>query len=774
MFLHYLITAWRNLLKNRIVSAINILGLTLGLASAVIAIAYALNELSYEKIHEKSDRIAAIYLKGSFGDLPFIPNSFGPEGEAIQALFPEVEARTITRVYSTTVRAGENLFIEDDILFADSIFFNIFTIPFIYGTPSRDPQSICISKQAADRYFGRDDAIGKSLRINCDGEQVDFTVSGIFSDLPSNTTVKADFFIPFSFTKRFVSWKYQEYHGTMYNGYVLLRPGTNVTLLNEKILTNYKIPVPIDNIAAFLLPLKEIHFNGTFENTKGKLLVFLLGGLFVILISCLNYINLSTILFSLRTKETGIRKVNGARRKHILIQLFTDTLLSTLISFNLAIILIKLILPWFNAKMYTNLQLTSDLDFILSGLALFILINLLSGIYPALRYSAVKPVTLMKPEMNAGHSKSYSRMILTTLQLLMAVIFIQVIMIMDKQSSYLDSVDLKKFDAENVICLSGYPWGDLHKVKDELLKNPEIESVSWGSNIPTMGYNLTMDWKEKDNKTLVTDFYFAPDYMEVYRIKLIAGRFLSDEYPSDKEQAVVINDRTAAELGYTDPVNKQVMIRGKQYTIIGVTDDYMAVPPIMDKMAQLITYSRELNEYLLIRAKPGNKEDIHNYIRSTLQKFNPDYPVEIKYHDDVVMATKEAQSYVAASRMMHVFFMLTIINSLIGIFGLSVFVAQRNRKAIGIRKVFGANTIGIMLRHSKGLIIQTLFAIVLASPVSYMVGKGYLSVFPDHVNPGIPLLLFGGLLIAIMLALTVSWQTLKAARTDPARSLHYE
>ncbi len=520
MFLHYLITAWRNFLKNRIISVINILGLTLGLASAVIAIAYAQHELSYEKIHEKSNRIAAIYLKGSFGDLQFIPNSFGPEGEAIQALFPEVEARTITRVYSTTVRAGENLFIEDDISFVDSMFFKIFTIPFIDGSPSGDPQSIVISKQAADRYFGRDNPIGKSLRINCEGEQVDFTVSGIFKDLPSNTTVKADFFIPFSFSKRFGFWKYQEYNSTAYNAFVLLRPGTNVAFLNEKILKNYKIPVPIDNIAAFLLPLKEIHFNGTFENTKGKLLVFLLGGLFVILISCLNYINLSTILFSMRTKETGIRKVNGARRKHILVQLFTDTLLSTLISFNLAIILIKLVLPWFNSKMYTNLQLTSDKNFILAGLALFFIINVLSGIYPAIRYSSVKPVTLMKPEMTAGHSRSYSRRILTTLQLLLAVVFIQVIMIMDKQSFYLNNIDLKKFDSENVICIKGYPWGDLHKVKDELLKNSAIEAVSWGSNLPTMGYNLTMDWKEKDNKILVTDFYFAPDYLDVYRIKL--------------------------------------------------------------------------------------------------------------------------------------------------------------------------------------------------------------------------------------------------------------
>lgn len=774
MFLHYFITAWRNLLKNRIVSIINILGLTLGLASAVIAIAYAQYELSYEKIHERSDRIAAIYLKGNFGDIKFVPNSFGPEGEALQAMFPDVEASTITRGYATTVRAGENLFIEDDIFFVDSMFFKVFTIPFLSGEPSNDPQSIVISKEAADRYFGRDNPLGKSLRINCEGILGDFTVTGVFKDLPTNTIVKSDFFIPFSFSARFGTWNYQEYKGTAYNSFVLLKPGTNVTQLNDKILKNYKIPVPIENIAAFLLPLKEIHFNGTFENTKGKLLVFLLGGLFVIMISCLNYINLSTILFSMRTKETGIRKVNGARRKHILFQLFTDTLLSTLISFNLAIILIKIVLPWFNAKMYTHLQLTSDRNFILAGLALFIIINILSGIYPALRYSAVKPVTLMKPEMMAGHSKSYSRRILTTIQLVLAVIFIQVIMIMDKQSAYLSSQDLKKFDSENVICINGYPWGDLRKVKDELLKNSGIEAVSWGSNLPTMGYNLTMDWKEKDNKTLVTDFHFAPDYMNVYRIKLKAGRFLSDEYPSDKEQSVVINDRTAAELGYADPLNKQVMIGGKQYTIVGVTDDYMAIPPILDKMPLLITSSRDLNEYLIIRVKPGNREAIHQYIRTTLQKFNPDYPVDIKYHDDIILATKEAQSYVAASRMMHIFFLLTIINSLIGIFGLSVFVAQRNRKSIGIRKVFGANIIGIMYKHSKGLIMQTLFAIALASPLSYMAGKGYLSVFPQHVHPGILLLLSGGLLIAVMLAITVSWQTIKAARTDPARSLRYE
>jgi putative ABC transport system permease protein len=194
----------------------------------------------------------------------------------------------------------------------------------------------------------------------------------------------------------------------------------------------------------------------------------------------------------------------------------------------------------------------------------------------------------------------------------------------------------------------------------------------------------------------------------------------------------------------------------------------------MQKMPHLITYSRNVNDYLLIRVKPENTEANHAYIKTTLQKFNPDYPVDIRYHNDIIMSTKEAKSYVAASRLMHIFFLLTIINSLIGIFGLSVFIAQRNRKAIGIRKVFGANIVGIMFRHSKGLIMQTLLAIALASPISYIAGKGYLSVFPEQVRPGILFLLFGGLLIVVMLTITVSWQTLKAARTDPARSLRYE
>lgn len=774
MFANYFITAWRNLLKNRVISVINILGLTLGLASAVIAIAFALYELTYEECHDKADRISAIYLNGKFGDIQFLPTSFGPEGEALQAMFPEIEAHTISRGYSTTVRAGENLFVEDDITFADSVFFRVFSIQFTEGSSVYDPQSIVIAEEAATRYFGRENPIGKSLRINCNGQQVDFTVTGVFKDLPSNTQVRAEFFIPFSFAPRFGFWNYQEYKATAYNSYVLLKPGTDLNLLNEKIRKSYKIPVLIENVSAYLLPLKEIHFRGTYENTRGKLMVFLLGGLFVLLISCLNYINLTTILFSARTRETGIRKVNGAKQSQVFFQLLTDTFLSTLISFNLAIVLLKLVLPRFNAQMYTNIELTANKQFLLAGFLLFIAITLLSGIFPAIKYSAAKPIFLMKPDMSHSHSKTYSRHILTTMQLFLSIVFIQVIMVMDRQAIHLDSNDVNRYNGEDVICLTGYPWGELPKVKDELKKNPNVEEVSWGSTIPPMGYNLTLAWKEENNTTFAAEYTFEPDYLKIYKIKMIEGRFLSEEYPSDKETAVVINEKTAAELGYSDPVNKQMLLNGKQYTIIGVVDAYKAVPPIMDQMPSLITYSNNLNQYLLIRVKTKEREATHEYILSTLKKFNPDYPVEIKYHEDVLSDTKEAKSYVSASRLMHIFFLLTIINTLIGIFGLSLFIAQRYRKQIGIRKVFGANVTGIMFKLSRGLLIQTIIAVAFASPLSYFISMGYLSVFYERIEPGILFFMFGGLLMMIMLLATVSWQTWKSAQGDPVEAIKYE
>jgi putative ABC transport system permease protein len=774
MFINYIIVAWRNLSKNRMVSLINILGLTLGLASAVLALLYARHELTFENCHEKADRIAKVYISGEIGQLQIIPTTFGPEGEALKGLFPEVELNSISLIFQGIVRVGENLFSEDDLALADSAFFSIFTVPFKEGTFSPNPQTVVLSEKAAQRYFGKESPVGQNITITCHGQKIDFLVTGVYKDFPSNTHLRAEFIIPFSLAKRFEFLKYTEYYGTNYHTYLLLQQGTDIKDLNKKILASYKIPVNIENIAAFLMPIKEIRFKGTFENNKGKLMVFLVGGFFMLFTSCINYVNLTNILFSARGKETGIRKVNGGKRINIIMQFLSDTALSALIGFNLAILILKLMLPWFNAIMDTHLSLVPDMGLIGLGLMLFSLTVLLSGLYPALRYSSLKPVKLISLNSAEIRGRSPSRWILTTFQFLLAVIFIQFMMVMSNQNKFIFSDDIKKYNSDNVICLPGHPWGDLKKVKQALLKNPAIETVSWGSTIPTMGFNYTSEWKDEHNKVLAMQNSFGLDYLKAYRIKMASGRYFSDEFSADRENSIIINQIAANELGLDDPVNKMMYAFEKQYKIIGVIDNYMALPPIFENTPLLIRQSGDQGNYLIIRINPVNPEATHEYIVNTLHEFNPDYPIDIKYHIDILMEQKESKSYITAGKLMTLFFILTIITSLVGLFGLSVFIAERHRKEVGIRKVCGASALNIIFKLSKGLLIQILIVLGIATPLSFFFTEGYLSIYPVHFEPGLFFYLFGGTLGSLVLILTVSWQTWRAANRNPVEELRYE
>jgi putative ABC transport system permease protein len=773
MFINYIIVAWRNLLKNRMVSFINILGLTLGLASAVLALLYARHELTFEKCHEKADRIAKVYISGEISQLQIIPSTFGPEGETLKSMFPEVELNSISFIFGGIVRVGENLFSENDLALADSAFFSIFNIPFKEGTFSPNPQTVVLSEKAARRYFGKENPVDKNMTITCHDQKIDFLVTGVYEDFPSNTHLRAEFIIPFSLAKRFEFLKYNEYDRNYFHTYLLLQPGTDIKSLNEKILTSFKIPVDAD-LSAFLMPIREIHFKGTFENNRGKLHVFLLGGFFMLITSCINYINLTNILFSTRGKETGIRKVTGGKRINIITQFLTDTALSALIGFNLAILILKLILPWFNAIMDTHLSLVPDLELIGLGFLLFILTILLSGLYPALRYSSLKPVNLISSNTTEIRGRSPSRWILTTFQFLLAVIFIQFMMVMSNQNKYVFSDNIKKYNSDNVICLPGHPWGDLKKVKEELLKNPAIETVSWGSNIPTMGFSGCTEWKDENNQVLAVKNSFGPEYPEVYRIKMVSGRYFSEEYPADRHKSIIINQIAANELEFDDPVNKMMYAFEKQYKIIGIIDNYMALPPIFENMPLLITQSEDQDNYLIMRINPVNREATHEYIVNTLHEFNPDFPIDIKYHYDILMEQKESKSYTTAGKLFTLFFILTVITSLVGLFGLSVFIAERHRKEVGIRKACGASALNIILKLSKGILVQVLIVLGIATPLTYFFTKGYLSIFPVHFEPGILYYILGGIIGSLVLILTVSWQTWRAANRNPVVELRYE
>jgi len=755
-----------------VVSIINIGGLTIGLASAVLAILFAHHELSYEKCHEKADRICQVYTRGDFAAIQWIPNCFGPEGPTFKKMFPEVEEYTrALGLGNLLVRVGENIFYEENGYAVDSNFFNILSFPFVLGGPSNELSTLVISEKVAHRYFGDKNPLGNNMTLNLQGQKIDYVVTGVYKDLPSNTHLTVDFIMPFN-NYKWINWlKPEEFYGASFTTYLLLRNGANYIELNKKIDASFKIPVEIDNVGSFLIPLKEIHMRGTWSNNKSKMIAFLIGGFFVLIITSLNYINLTNILFSTRNKEIGIRKVNGAKQKHIFLQFFTDTLLSTLVAFNLALIIIKLALPWFNSLMNTKISIEPSVDSILLMMLILFGTIILSGIYPALRYSFLKPVTLMKPVANSLGGKGYSRRILTTFQFFLAIVFIQFMMAITAHGYFLGSDSFKRYNSDNVICITGFPWGDLKKVKDELLKNPSIEAVSWGSTLPEMGVNVTSEWKDKENNTMANLCRFGQDYLKVFGISMINGHFFSSQFPSELEQGVVINMLAANILGHDNPIGKEVMIRDKQYKIIGIIDSYRAIPPIFDDIPMLIRADEALSDWLTIRINPSNREVTHQFIAKTLKSFNPEIPFDINYHQDILLNGKEAKSYISTGKLMSLFFILTIITSLVGLFGLSLFIAQRHRREVGIRKVFGAPILTIMLRLSKGLIIQVLIAISLATPLSMMMFKGYLSVFPSLFHLGFPFFLMGGGIGLLLMLITVGWQTWRAAVANPTESL---
>lgn len=777
MFINYIITAWRSLLKNRLVSIINIGGLTIGLASAVLAILYANHELSFENCHVKADRICKIYLKGDFESIQWVPNVFGPEGPALKNMFPEIEEYSRQQqLGSTPVRVGENLFYEDHIVAADSNYFNLFTINFIEGSPSTNMNTAVISEKIAHRYFGTGDPIGKSMILNINEEKTAYIVTGVYQDFPSNTHLTDEIIIPFDNIKKLDSVNPNEYINASFDIYLLLKNGNDYEELNKKIESSFKIPIDIKDIGEFLIPLKEIHLRGTFENNKGKLIIFLIGGFFVLIITCMNYINLTNILFSTRTKEIGIRKVNGAKHKNIVFQFLTDTILSTIIAFNIAIIIIKLTLPRFNTMMDTNISIEPNSMNLLLMLGVLIITIIMSGIYPALRYSFIKPVNLMKPAVNTSNigGRGFSRRFLTSVQFFLAIVFIQFMMALNAHGKFLGDESFKKYNSDNVFCISGQSWGDLKKVKEELLKNPSIEAVSWGSTVPEMGGSLTTAWKDKDNKDLGTIYRMETDYLKVFDISMLQGHFFSNDFPSELNNGVVINQLAATALDYKNPIGEKVMVAGNYYKIIGIVDSYRAVPPIFAPYPMFILASKNSSNYLTIRINPLHSDETKKYITKTLHSINPDIPIELKYHHGLIYDNKEAKSFISASQLMNLFFILTIITSMVGLFGLSLFIAQRHRKEVSIRKVLGASAGGIMLKLSKGLIIQIIVSIILATPVSMMIVTGYLSVFHSNFHLGLPFYLVGGGLALLLVLITVSWQTWRAANENPANALRFE
>ena len=773
MIRYYLIFAWRNLLKNKLVSTINITGLAVGISAAILAALYAHHELSFESYHKKADRIASIFSYGDFGALSKIQFTYAPVANTLQENFAEIELATKTRKISGIGFQENKPLQEDQILVADNNFFSIFNIEFLHGTAPETHKNIALSQRSAIRYFGDISIVGQILHMKIWGEKMSFIVSGVFEDLPSNTFLEADFIIPGSIGQ-VLQWD-DSYGSTNYLSYVLLHPQVNFKQLNNKILEQIDLPVEIKDAKVGLVPFKRLHLHEAIaENNEANLYMLMIGAIVTLLISCFNYINLSTILFATRLKEVGIKKSFGANRRTIFIQFIFDTGFTAVIAAVIAILIISYILPQFNSMLSVGVGLHFNFTVLAIILGILLITILLAGVYPAISSSFFKPVTLMQGGSKNidGLGKKRLSNFLITAQFVVAVMLLQIILLMDKQTTYMFRTDVTGFSGENVLCLNGREWGDLSTMKQELIKEPGVEKVSWGSIAPSLTLNLSNDWKTEENEKMAIFFECENDFLDVFNIQMIKGRFFSEEFVSDVKESVVINELAAKELEFKNPIGEKLFVKGKQYEIVGVVDNFQAVPPIFDDMPLIIEKADPKENYLFVKVDPEIRQSTHKRIEKVLHRANPEQPVNFSYYEDIT--TENAKSYEATFVVSRIFGIIIIINGMMGIFGLSYFVARRKIKEIGIRKVCGASMQHLIWTLGKGFLFKLLIAFIIATPFIYVFGQGFLSTFPRHITLGPTIFLTGGLLSFIMLLISAGWNLLKVSLVNPARMLRHE
>lgn len=773
MFRYYFISSWRNLKKNKLVSTINILGLAIGLSTAVLAIIYARHELSYEESHEHADNIQMVYTYGDLGSIKKIPQSFSPVGPYLLENFPEIQSMARARRLEAIAFLDSIPLEVKDMIIADNSIFSILTFEWIHGKMPSGPQNVALSQKMAKKYFDQENPVGNTISTIIWGQKMDLLVTGVYENIPANSHFKASCVIPFSMADH-LQWQVDEYHSADYKTYTLTHENTDLQSLNQKILTNYQLPVKIDDIKVGLVPIKRIHLHENIEeNNKANLIMLLVGGILALLISCFNYINLNTILFSTRMREVGIKKSFGAGKVNIFLQFLTDTLLSALLGLGLSLVAIKIILPSFNQMLSRDIQMRLSLENVLLIVAILLITVIVAGVYPAFGSSHYKPLNLMN--QSGGTSKFGKKRLsnaLITLQFLVAVILLQFIVLISRQGNYMFRQDVAGYNSNDVIVMDGYSWGNLEVVKTELLKYPGIKHVSYSSSLPGTDMNMTNSWKEEDNKEMALRILCDEDYLDVFSIDMIEGRFIEEAFKGDRYDKVVINSLTATSLGYEDPVGKTLKLDGKEYQIIGVVNNYQAVPPIFEDMPMLISKASFNEKNLLIKVNPKQRAQAHAHVEQVLGRINPNKPVNIRYYSDIV--EEQGKSYIATFTIFNIFTIIIIFNSMMGLFGLSFFVAERKNKEIGVRKVCGANISQLFWNLSKGFFIKLFIAMFISIPIIYMGGQGYLATFPRHIQIGPEIYLTGGAMAMLMLILASGWKLYEVANANPARILRYE
>ncbi|MBN1938510.1 MAG: ABC transporter permease, partial [Candidatus Aminicenantes bacterium] len=784
MFKNYLRTAFRNIQRYKGYSFINIIGLALGMASCILILLWARDELSTDRFHDRLDSLYTVRTVLHYG------NEVSETSGSVPALAPALKAEYPEIVNAARVNNGQGQFVlangerqyRELFQMADPEIFRIFTFPFVEGRVEdvfEDPRVLVLSERAAAKIFGSEPAVGKVLKVN-DAEE--FRVAGVMKNIPHNSSLQFDIWAPLENANR---WNRPGYTGTWYNlafnTYVETAPGTDIEAFNKKIFGRIHRENSVEKSEPVLYPFGKVYLEvwGRMASVR----VFSLIALAILIIACINFMNLSTARSARRAKEVGLRKVVGARRTQVMRQFFGESLIFTFLSLGLGLMMVVLFLPVFRNFTAKPLPLNDLLDpvMILGILGVCLATGFLSGSYPALFLSSFRPVAVLKSGRLSGASGSVFRKVMVVLQFSLSVVLIIGSVVIFNQVRYIKHKSLG-FDREHLlyIPIEGPLLESVVPLKNEILRFPGIRSATASSHSPTGIYNNGhgWDWDGRDPNVdpLVTYFGVDPDFLKTFQMELAQGEsFLPVE--GHAMTSVLINERFAGIMNLPSAVGARLAQPGRQLRVIGVVKDFHFTPVNREIGPVIIYYDptyRSMQKYrfMFIRLNPGPVPDALAHIEKTVKSFNPGFPFSYRFLDD-----DYDQLYRSVEREMsivRVFTYLAILISCLGLFGLAAFTAERRTKEIGIRKVLGASETGIVALLSKEYAKWVLAANVIAWPVAYFLMKSWLQDYHYRISLGLPLFLSAAVISVLIAQLTVSFQALKAARTDPVKSIRYE
>ena len=788
MFKSYFKTAWRNLAKNKFYSFINIAGLTLGLTVGILILLWVQDEYSYDSFHKNAKHIIKLEnMVGTNDSRQLWTETAAPIGMMAKQRIPGIKdvVRINENHFYALYKYNDKSFSDERNYFTDASFFTVFDFPIIKGNkanPFPDNYSVVITQTTAKKFFGTDDVLGKIITAD---DSAHFKVTGVIKDFPKNSNIQGDMFFPISLLaqKRYAGNTDgnnidNDYVQFDFDTYFLLQPGFSFTGFAKKLRDIHLSVKPDDiDIGYVWLPLEKIHLYHSDGNEGGASTVrmFLIIAIIILIIACINYINLSTARSMLRSKEVSLRKIVGAARLQLFLQFIVETTLLFVFAIVISLILVFTLLPLFNQVSGKEIVINfADYHIWVVILSSIVGTLIVSSIYPAVLLSSFEPIKALKGKISAGISSAMFRKILVVVQFTFSTVLITGTIVIGDQLRYIQSKQLG-YDKENVLTMPMIHMAPhLDAIRSDLLKQPGVTNVTWSSgDIVAMGGQTgDNDWDGKQNgeTVMLNPNNVDQNFIPLFKMQLLEGKnFVGDISDSTH---FILNETAVAAMRLKNPIGKRIRLWETTGTITGVVKDFN-FQSVRYKIKPAIFYNHQKTYgHIYVRTTGRNLPNVIAETKKEWNNYNAMFPFSYNFLDDKFKSLYENEQ--RTGLLFNIFAGIAIFISCLGLFGLAAYTAQVRTKEIGVRKVLGSSVSGIIQLLAKDFVKLVVIAIVIATPIAWYLMNAWLQDFAYKINLGWSVFVIAGLIAIAIALVAISFQSIKAAIANPVKSLRTE